>query len=237
MTPREADLRRAGQTGTQGGPAGRSGPAPAGPGGGTPGPGRDPAAGPSRDASTGPGQEGHDAAAPERRDSAAPERRDTAAQDGGDSAAQEVADLRARVAELEDRWRRALADLDNLRKRSARDAASAQAAERARAAGEWLPVLDNLDLALQHAEADPGAIVKGVEAVRDQALSVLAGLGFARRDDDAGAPFDPARHEAAATVVDPDASEGTVVRVLRPGYGEGERQLRPATVVVATKAP
>jgi molecular chaperone GrpE len=231
MTPRDADLRRAGQAGTPGGPAGRSGPPPAGPGDGAPGtgPGRDPAAGPSPDASTGPGQEGPDLPGQEGRD--------LPGQEAHDSAAQEAADLRARVAELEDRWRRTLADLDNLRKRSARDAATTQAAERARAAGEWLPVLDNLDLALQHAEADPGAIVKGVEAVRDQALSVLAGLGFARRDDDVGAPFDPARHEAAATVAEPDAPEGTVVRVLRPGYGEGERQLRPATVVVATKAP
>jgi molecular chaperone GrpE len=161
---------------------------------------------------------------------------ETPAGRGEAGASPEATDLHARIAELEDLWRRALADLDNLRKRTAREAASNQAAERARAAGQWLPVLDNLDLALQHAEADPVSIVKGVEAVRDQALAVLAALGYARREDDVGAAFDPARHEAAATVADPDAPEGTVVRVLRPGYGEGERQLRPAAVVVATKA-
>ena len=49
------------------------------------------------------------------------------------------------------------------------------------------------------------------------------------------ATFDPARHEAVART-DPDAPPGTVVRVLRPGYGDGEQQLRPAAVVVAHRA-
>ena len=62
-------------------------------------------------------------------------------------------------------------------------------------ARQWLPVVDNLDRALEHAEADPAAIIDGVRAVRDQALDVLARLGFPRRDD-RGARFDPARHEA-----------------------------------------
>jgi molecular chaperone GrpE len=98
----------------------------------------------------------------------------------------------------------------------------------------WLPVVDNLDLALQHADADPASIVRGVRAVRDQALTVLAGLGFPRRDD-LGVRFDPARHEAMSTIPDPHAEPGTVVTVLRPGCGQDERQLRPASVVVATE--
>lgn len=140
--------------------------------------------------------------------------------------------LRAEVARLDDAWRRALADLDNLRKRAARDTAQRQAAERARVAAAWLPVVDNLDLALEHAGEADGAMVEGVRAVRDQAIAVLASLGFPRRDD-LGAKFDPARHEAVATVPDPGAPAGTVVRVLRPGYGDDEHQLRPAAVVVA----
>jgi molecular chaperone GrpE len=147
----------------------------------------------------------------------------------------DVAALQTRIAELEDLWRRALADLDNFRKRAARDTAAQQTTERARAAGEWLPVLDNLDLALEHAAADPRAIVHGVRAVRDQALSVLAGLGYPRRDD-TGDKFDPVRHEAVATVAAPDAEEGTVVHVVRPGYGDGDQQLRPAAVVVARRS-
>ena len=144
-----------------------------------------------------------------------------------------VADLRAQVARLEDAWRRALADLDNLRKRAAREAGLRRAEERARVAAEWLPVVDNLELALEHAGPADGAIADGVRAVRDQAVAVLARLGFPRRDD-LGARFDPARHEAVAAVPDPGAPPGTVVRLLRPGYGDGEHLLRPAAVVVAT---
>lgn len=140
----------------------------------------------------------------------------------------------ATLAELEDRWRRAVADLDNLRKRYARELDRERTAERNRVAAAWLPVLDNLELALSHAGADPASIVAGVQAVRDQALALLAALGYPRQDDEEGKPFDPARHEVVAVV---DGSEdtppGTVVRVLRPGYGEADRQLRPGAVAVA----
>ncbi|GAA4769094.1 nucleotide exchange factor GrpE [Actinomycetospora chibensis] len=136
------------------------------------------------------------------------------------------------VAELEDRWRRALADLDNLRKRYSRELSRERAAERERVAAAFLPVIDNIDLALQHADAAPGAIVDGVRAIREQALAVLAQLGFPRQDE-VGRPFDPARHEVVAVVPTEEGSEpGAVVEVVRPGYGS-ERSLRPAMVTVA----
>ncbi|MFD6493794.1 nucleotide exchange factor GrpE [Streptomyces sp. NPDC059944] len=138
------------------------------------------------------------------------------------------------VAELEDRWRRARADLDNLRKRHARELERDQAVERSRTAAAFLPVLDNLELALTHAGADPGAIVEGVRAVRDQAVNVLELLGYSRHAE-TGVAFDPARHEVVGVVQDPDSPPGTVVEVLRPGYGDGERQLRPAAVTVAKR--
>ena len=78
-----------------------------------------------------------------------------------------------------------------------------------RGAAEWLPVVDDLDRALEHAPAEPGPIVEGLRAVRDQALAVLAGLGFPRFDD-VGGPFDPAGHEAVGTGR-ADARAGTVV--------------------------
>jgi len=143
-----------------------------------------------------------------------------------------VDELTARIAELEDLRLRALADLDNLRKRCAAQLRDARAEASARVAAQWLPVVDNLERALAHARADPGSIVEGVKAVRDQAVAVLAQLGFPRRDD-LGAPFDPARHEAVATRSDTDAPEGSVVEVIVPGYGEDGHQLRPAQVVVA----
>jgi molecular chaperone GrpE len=147
----------------------------------------------------------------------------------------ETAELRTRLAEMEDRWRRALADFDNLRKRTAREATRQRNDERAVVATRWLPVLDNLELALQHAGADPAAIVSGVEAVREQAIGILNDLGFPRRSD-VNEPFDPARHEAVATLPDAEAEPGTVLHVVRPGYGTDERPLRPATVIVAKGA-
>jgi molecular chaperone GrpE len=143
-----------------------------------------------------------------------------------------VGELTARIAELEDLRLRALADLDNLRKRCAAQVRNAEAEAAARVAAEWLPVVDNLERALAHAQADPASIIEGVRAVRDQAVSILAQLGYPRREDE-GTPFDPARHEAVATRSDTDAPEGSVVEVIRPAYGEDVRQLRPAQVVVA----
>ncbi|MFG2176044.1 nucleotide exchange factor GrpE [Streptomyces niveus] len=139
------------------------------------------------------------------------------------------------VAELEDRWLRALADLDNLRKRNARDLLREREAERAKVAAAFLPVVDNLELALAHAGADdPGAIVGGVRAVRDQAIEVLRSLGYPRHEE-TGVPFRPEQHEVVSVVDDPDTAPGTVVQVLRPGYGEPGRQLRPAAVAVSRK--
>lgn len=138
----------------------------------------------------------------------------------------------AAIAELEDRLRRALADLDNLRKRHARELDRERVAAANRVVAAWLPVLDNLDLALGHAGAVPSTIIEGVRAVRDQALDVLASLGFARHDE-VGVPFDPAQHEVVNVVDESEAEPGTVVRVLRPGYGTAERQLRPGAVTVA----
>jgi molecular chaperone GrpE len=144
-------------------------------------------------------------------------------------------DLKERVAELEDKWLRAVAELENVRKRAARDAERARERAIGQVAAQWLPIVDDLELALGHAEADPAALLEGVRAVRDHAVAILGRLGFPRQDE-AGVPFDPVRHEAVSALVDPEAEPGTVLTVVRPGYGEGEHQLRPASVVVAAKA-
>ena len=140
-------------------------------------------------------------------------------------------------AELEDRWRRAAADLDNLRKRYAREVAREREKERELVTAAFLPVLDTIDRALEHAAADPGSIVEGIRTLREQALAVVSGLGYGR-EDEPGVPFDPARHEVVG-VVDADGAgtpPGSVASVLRPGYGAPGRQLRPAAVTVAQRA-
>jgi molecular chaperone GrpE len=140
----------------------------------------------------------------------------------------------AAVEEMEDRWLRVRAELENQRKRHAREVGREREAERERVASAWLPVVDNLELALDHAESDPGSLAVGLRAIRDQAVQVLQNLGYPR-DDETGVPFDPARHEVVSVVDDPDAAPGTVVSVLRAGYGELGHQLRPAAVVVSQK--
>jgi molecular chaperone GrpE len=159
--------------------------------------------------------------------------RATATSQRGNGQSARVAELSAQVASLDDRWRRAVADLENLRKRMAVEVDRERSYERNRAASALLPIVDNLDLALEHAAADPRSLVQGLLAVRDQAVNALAMLGFPRRDD-LGVHFDPSRHEAVGSDPGADAAPGTVVAVVRPGYGEGDRQLRPAAVVVAT---
>jgi molecular chaperone GrpE len=127
-----------------------------------------------------------------------------------------------------------VAEADNVRKRFERQLAEQVRAERARITAAFLPVLDNLELALAHAGADPAAIVAGVQAVHTQALDVLGGLGY-QRIDPAGQPFDPARHEATRTVAAGDGvTAGTVVEVHRAGYIDPAGMLvRPAVVTVA----
>jgi molecular chaperone GrpE len=102
--------------------------------------------------------------------------------------------------------------------------------ERARVAAAWLPIVDDLERALQHADGQHSTIVDGLKIVLDQAQAVLSRLGYPRFDD-VGKPYDPLRHEAVGTIA-ADAKPGTVVATVRPGYG-AETLLRPAGVIVA----
>src|SRR6202012_1972451 len=83
------------------------------------------------------------------------------------------------LARLEDRCRRALADLDNLRKRYARELDRERKLERSKVAGAWLPVVDNLERALHHSAGDADAVGAGVRDIRDQAGQGRANLPFA----------------------------------------------------------
>lgn len=191
---------------------------------------------PGEQSSSGPGSRPapftQDVAGDLVQDATAPDR---AAPDGVEPGPVTPTTADAVVDELEDRWRRAAADLDNLRKRYTRELDRERAAERTRVAAAFLPVLDNLELALTYARSDPGVIVEGVVAVADQAVAVLAGLGYARRDE-VGVPFDPGRHQVTTVVDAPDVEPGTVVQVLRAGYGDEPHQLRPASVAVSRRA-
>jgi molecular chaperone GrpE len=146
----------------------------------------------------------------------------------------EAEDERAsrQIADLNDRWRRAAADLDNFRKRFARELERGRAEVRERILGEWVSVVDDLERALAHATKDPTSILEGLGAILERAWSIMERFGYPRFGE-TGVPFDPARHEAMSTVeADDEHPPGTVVAITRAGYGAGDRILRPAGVVV-----
>lgn len=133
--------------------------------------------------------------------------------------------------DYEDKWKRALAELDNVRKRARRDVGAAETRGIAKVARAVLPALDDLDRALGAApEDDP--MRSGVAAIQAQLLSALARLGI-EPDVPEGEAFDPHRHEAVAQQPVEGAASGTIVEVYANGYHLGEEVLRAAKVVVA----
>jgi molecular chaperone GrpE len=147
--------------------------------------------------------------------------------------AQSAAELTEELARLEDRYKRALADLDNYRKRTAREIERLVAEARESALRDWLDVVDSVERA---ARMEPdGPCAEGLRAVLEQMDSVLARQG-AVRIGATGDRFDPERHEAVAVQPSADLPEHTIVAVVRSGFALGDRIVRPAQVVVA-RAP
>ncbi|MDA8312998.1 MAG: nucleotide exchange factor GrpE [Actinomycetota bacterium] len=137
------------------------------------------------------------------------------------------------LAEVEDRWRRAAADLENYRRRFDRELDRGRLAEREAVLGAWLGVVDALEHALAYARDNAEGLRSGLESVVDEAHRVLQRFGYQRLDE-TDVVFDPARHEVVAVVpADDDHPSGTVVHVTRPGWAGKDRVLRPASVVVA----
>jgi len=142
-------------------------------------------------------------------------------------------ELSDELERLEDRYKRALADLDNYRKRSARELERRVQEARESLIRDWLESVDSVERALR---MDPGGrCAEGLRAVLDQMEGVLAHQG-AHRIGAAGDRFDPDRHEAVAVQPSEDVPERTVIAVERSGFAVGDHVIRPAQVVVA-RAP
>jgi molecular chaperone GrpE len=144
--------------------------------------------------------------------------------------AREVAELRARVADIEDRWKRAAADLDNYRKRFDRELERLRGAEREAIFRAWLTIVDDLERALCAQGASSNPWYEGMEAIHERMLAVLAQFGV-RPFVPQGETFDPACHEAVATANLPDQPEGKIVEVVTTGYLLDGKILRPARVI------
>jgi len=127
-----------------------------------------------------------------------------------------------------DSLRRLKAEFDNSRKRQERDRTRILESASEKLVQELLPVLDNLDRALE----SEGDIREGVRVTRDQLADVLANEGLLPVASD-GQPFDPNVHEAVMGQPSEDHEEGTVLQTFQRGYLLNGRAIRPAKVVVA----
>jgi len=136
--------------------------------------------------------------------------------------------------EKTDRYLRAVAELDNQKKRAQREREEYIRFATASLLRELLPVLDNFDRALgaARASAEAQGFLAGVELIQRELLKVLEKFG-ATPYSAVGQPFDPERHEAVQRVLKPDAADMTVVEEIARGYLLNGRVLRPAIVVVA----
>jgi molecular chaperone GrpE len=129
---------------------------------------------------------------------------------------------------------RAIAELENVRKRSAREVDAARQFGVERFAADLLPVADTLDLALRSAaEADAATLVQGQEATLRLLLKAFESAGLVPVEPE-GEPFDPALHEAMAMQPAPGRPSHTVLQVVQKGWLLNGRLLRPARVIVST---
>ncbi len=141
--------------------------------------------------------------------------------------------LRQASDDFQDKYLRSRAELDNYRRRSAADAERARAAGVDAAVGTVLRVFDDLERALQvTGEGVEDAIRDGIRLVLDNLEADLGRLGIERRGA-AGEPFDPELHEAVTAIPVAEGKEaGTIAQVVRVGFSQGDRLIRPAAVVV-----
>ena len=153
----------------------------------------------------------------------------------------EVAELRQKLAEktkeAEENYARLLrlaADMENLKKRQERERAELLQFANENLVKELLPVVDNLERALDHGRQlkAPKALLEGIEMVHHGFLKALDRFGVTAHDS-LGQQFDPAFHNAMMQEEAPDVPDGSVIKELQKGYLMHQRLLRPAMVVVA----
>jgi molecular chaperone GrpE len=155
-----------------------------------------------------------------------------------------VETLAREAAENKDKLLRALAEMENMRRRTERAVADARDYGIAAFARDVLAVADNMDRSLkaldaelrEKAEAGVKALLDGVELTERELLKVLEKHGV-KKFEPQGEKFDPNFHQAMFELPDPSVPTGTVAQVVQAGYLIGERVLRPALVAVAKGGP
>ena len=152
-------------------------------------------------------------------------------------------ELDRELSHTKDQLLRALAEMDNMRKRSEREVISARAYGTTAFARDIIGVVDNMHQAMQslgdelRSQADDAtkALLEGVELTQRELINVLEKNGV-KRIEPLGQKFDPNRHKAMKEVEDASVPAGNIVQVMQDGYRIGDRVLRPALVSVAKAA-
>ena len=152
--------------------------------------------------------------------------------------------LQAENVELKDRWLRAQAEMENLRRRTEREVTDAKAYGVTSFARDMLTFADNLRRAIEAvpaeareaSDASVRTFVEGIELTERDFLSRLNRFGVKRMEPQ-GKRFDPNHHEVLFEMPDESVASGTVVQVVEPGYTIGERVLRAAKVGVSRGGP
>jgi molecular chaperone GrpE len=146
---------------------------------------------------------------------------------------EELEQAQAELERLDDRYKRALADLDNYRKRSGREVDRRVEESGDAMLRDWLDAVDSVERALRMEPENP--LFEGLRSVLEQMEAILDRQGV-QRIGEVGETFDPERHEAIGVQDTDQVPDRTVLDVTRSGYRRGERVLRPAQVVVS-RAP
>ncbi len=143
----------------------------------------------------------------------------------------QLAELKTKAAESQDGWQRSLADFQNYKKRVDRDNEMLRVSMRGDLIKKALPVLDDLERAMQNRPAD-NSWANGIDLIIRKFQNILDSEGV-KRIEAKGAAFDPAFHEAISHEPSIEVASGHVIDVVQNGYMIGERVIRPALVRVA----
>jgi molecular chaperone GrpE len=154
---------------------------------------------------------------------------------------QQIEELKQKAAKADEHWDRLLrttADLENFKKRAARERQDAIRFANASLFEKLIPALDNFDMAMAAANNAEGhsmeSLKTGLAMIYNQLKAALADTGL-EEIDATNQPFDPNLHEAVSHQDSADLPEGQVLQQLRKGYKLKERLIRPASVVVSRK--
>lgn len=158
--------------------------------------------------------------------------------DGDDSLATELDQIRAERDEYEDRYKRAIAEVENNRKRSERERLEAELRGGSRLARDILPIHDSLARALavasEEQRKDSSGLLEGVELTMRELLNVFRKHGIVQIAPKPGDRFDPLLHEAMFEAPIPNTNAGDIIEVAEVGFTQHDRLLRPAKVGVSS---